>query len=115
MPNPMSLFASPLLSQTLLSLAAFASLCLATRRHADQLGVNPQRWQMPLRIVGWGLLAVALWIAISHEGWSLGLTAWFGALTLSAFVVVLAASYRPRWLWYLALVGIVGGPFSLLA
>ncbi len=98
--------ALPLLAQCLLALAAFASLCLATPRHLQQLkGRRPQRWRTPLRCIGWMLLTAALATAVINSGWGLGLVEWFGALTLAAVSVVLVSTYRPTWLKAVTWVG----------
>lgn len=91
--------ALPLLVQCLLALSAFASLCLATPRHLQQLKVHrPQQWRTPLRGIGWILLTAALVTAVINSGWGLGLVEWFGTLTLAAVTVVLVATYRAKWL-----------------
>ncbi len=104
-----------LVTQSLLSLAAFASLCLATPRHSHRLKFvqHPRRWRTPLRMTSAILLVVALCTAVSTLGWGLGLVDLFGALTLAAFIVIAAATYRPQWLGYIAVVGFVGGVCGL--
>ncbi len=104
----MMLNAPALIAQCLLALAGFASLCLTTPRHAQQLR-RASSWRTTLRFVGWTLLATAAFVAITSEGWSLGIVTLFGALTLAAFVVVGLATYWPRGLVYFVLAGLIGG------
>lgn len=104
----MMLNAPALIVQCLLAMAGFASLCLATTRHAQQL-TQGSSLRNSLRLIGWALLVAAAIVAIASEGWSLGMVTLFGALTLAAFVVVGLATYWPRGLVYLALFGFIGG------
>ena len=94
-----------LLTQCLLALAAFASLCLATPRHRQQLRFAAQ----PLRATGFGLLIATAIIAVHHRGWGLGLVDFLAALTLAAFIVIGSASYRPRRLVSLGIVRFILG------
>ncbi|WP_051235205.1 DUF3325 domain-containing protein [Marinimicrobium agarilyticum] len=108
--------ALPLLAQCLLTLAAFASLCLATPRHIQRLKTSrPQQWRTPLRWVGWSVLTAALTTAVISSGWGLGLVEWFGALTLAAVTVVLIATYRPTWLKAVTWAGLLLGLGTLSA
>lgn len=99
-----------LLTQCLLALAAFASLCLATPRRLQHIpAARPTRWRTPLRVTGFGLLLATTIIAVHHRGWGLGLVDWSAALTLAAFVVIGFATYLPRRLVSLAIVSFILG------
>lgn len=105
-----------LLIPWLFSLAAFASLCLATPRHSHRLkfAQHHRHWRIPLRAVGATLLVAALHTAISTNGWGVGLVDLFGALTLSAFIVIAAATYRPEWLGVIGVMGFLIGASGLI-
>lgn len=111
------MMATSLLAQCLLALAAFASLCLATPRHADLLArsTNPQYWRKPLRCGGWALLTVVVLTAVTTGGWGLGLVSLFGALTPAAFIVIGLATYRPEGVIYILVAGLIGGIWILSA
>ncbi|MGI3129541.1 DUF3325 domain-containing protein [Halopseudomonas pachastrellae] len=51
-----------------------------------------------LRLLGWGLLPLALWPAVRAAGPSVGFALWAAALTPAAMFSLLLLSYRPRWL-----------------
>ncbi len=104
----MMLNATALIAQCLLALAGFASLCLATPRHAQQLE-HTSLSRTLLRLFGWTLLVVAAIVAIASAGWSLGVVTLFGALTMAALAVVWVATYWPKGLIYLSLLGFIGG------
>lgn len=76
----------------LMALIAFALLALAMARHQQdlfgrELAARPTR---ALRVGGWGALVASLTIAIHTQGWSLGLVAWCGHISLGAGLVTLA-------------------------
>lgn len=73
----------------LLSLLAFTMLALAKKRHYKDIFRQPlkpeaARW---LRMAGWSLLGLALWIVAGGEGWALGLVIYSGHTTLAAGLV----------------------------
>ncbi len=75
----------------LVSLIAFALLALAMDRHQQdlfgrELAVEPTH---VLRVGGWAALVASLAIAVHARGWSLGLVAWCGHISLSAGLVIL--------------------------
>jgi hypothetical protein len=77
---------------SVVSLLAFALLALAMDRHQQDLfgrELEPRR-SRALRIGGWAALLASLTIAVDAQGWSLGLVAWCGHISLSAGVVILA-------------------------
>lgn len=74
------------------SLIAFVLLALAMDRHQQDLfgrELQPGRSRL-LRIGGWAALLASLAIAVDAQGWSLGLVAWCGHISLSAGLVILA-------------------------
>lgn len=79
-------------SISLFSLIAFALLAMAMGRHQKnlfglELATGPTR---ALRSGGWAALAASLTIAVNTQGWSLGLVAWCGHISLAAGLVILA-------------------------
>lgn len=83
-----------------LCFAGMAALGLALDRHYEQLtGVDttPRRHRVPLRVVGWALLAAALWPCIASNGVGVGLTAWSAWLAAGAMAVAWTLPYVPRW------------------
>lgn len=77
--------------------AGMAALCLGMDRHHRQVWSRTSpRVQRGLRLVGWLLLAVALWPCIRAWGSSVGVVIWFGLLTAAALLLVLLLPYRPR-------------------
>jgi hypothetical protein len=82
----------------LLCYVGFTALSLSMSRHyADTVGgrltLERRKW---LRVVGWITLVLSLWAGIGAGGWGLGLVQWFAALMGSAFVLLIAMSWRPR-------------------
>jgi len=49
-----------------------------------------------LRIGGWVALVASLAIAVDAQGWSLGLVAWCGHISLSAGLVIIVLIVRER-------------------
>ncbi|MBB2494342.1 DUF3325 domain-containing protein [Aquipseudomonas ullengensis] len=89
--------------------AGMAALCLGMDRHHRQVwSRTAPRRQRGLRLVGWLLLAVALWPCIRAWGGSVGVVIWFGLLTGAALLLVWLLPYRPKgaaWLMGLSLLG----------
>jgi hypothetical protein len=69
---------------------------------------------MLLRVSGWILLAGALAISVRTSGLSIGPTYWAGELTLSALVVAIVLTYRPRSLFPAMLAAILAALCALL-
>ncbi|SHL46171.1 DUF3325 domain-containing protein [Phytopseudomonas punonensis] len=86
------------LSILLASLGGFIALALAMEKHCKHLlrHVLSPLWMRVLRTAGWLLLAVALVLSLQHLGWSIGVTAWFGWLSIAGVVLVF---YLPKWPW----------------
>ncbi|WP_185267584.1 DUF3325 domain-containing protein [Halopseudomonas xiamenensis] len=80
-----------------LCISAFGSLCLGMPRHFEQVFKRkPHPWQQrTLRLLGWGLLGLAIVPAIHALGPSVGLALWASALTIGALLQGLLLTYRP--------------------
>ena len=93
-----------MLAAGLLSYAGFSALCLAMERHhQDMLGRRPSpSRKVQLRVAGWALLALSLWVSVLSAGWAMGLVRWTAVLMGSAVFLVWLLPYRPRWALVLA-------------
>ncbi len=82
----------------LLSVAGFAALALSMpRHHRDLFGRPPSpRRTRALFIAGWVFLAAALMPCIAASGWPVGLTVWFGTVSIAGFAVALAMTVAAR-------------------
>jgi hypothetical protein len=85
-----------ILASLILSIAGFAALAGAMRRHAKQIGlpvVSPGR----LRLVGCALLAASFAILLGRMDWRMAMIAWIGQAGLAAaiWVATLSAKARP--------------------
>ncbi|MFT3719529.1 MAG: DUF3325 domain-containing protein [Pseudorhodoferax sp.] len=83
----------------LLCTAGFGALALAMDRHQqDVFGRElPARAGRALRVLGWALLAAALWRAVAAQGWGLGLVAYSGHTSAAAGLVFAALVLWNRW------------------
>src|SRR5690606_38697707 len=81
-----------------LTFSGFTALSLAMNRHArDVLRRElPIRQRRALRIAGFAILGISLWLAAQATGWSVGTVEWFGMLSVSAVALALALTYAPR-------------------
>lgn len=82
----------------LVTLAGFVALALAMPRHSKHLlrrTLSPQVARLA-KLAGWGLLVVALALAIAQWRFSIGSVTWFGWLSLAGLALVFAL---PRWPW----------------
>ena len=95
--------------------AGMAALCLAMDRHHRQVwnrtGATRQK---ALRLIGWLLLAVAIWPCVRSWGSSVGVVIWFGLLSAAALVLVFLLPYRPKAAALLMGVTALGGLPGLL-
>ena len=101
----------------LMCYAGFTTLCLSTDRHHGELlhsKPSPRR-RVGLRVLGWLLLSVSIWPAVSLAGWAQGLVEWCAVLMLSALLLVLLLPYRPRLALILAGVGLMASPVAAFA
>lgn len=99
----------------LLCYPGFAALCLSMgRHHRDWLGqaASPRR-RFGLRLLGWTLLVLSPWPAVSRDGWGLGLVQWCALLMFSGLLLVLLLPYRPRLALALAVLGLLSAPVAL--
>lgn len=87
--------------------AALLGQCLAMDRHHAQVlhgKAGPaRRWT--LRLSGWLLLGLALWLCSLAWGWAIGPVAWIGLLSAAAFALVFLLPYAPRFAAWLIVVG----------
>nr|WP_315417996.1 DUF3325 domain-containing protein [uncultured Pseudomonas sp.] len=101
----------------LMCYAGFTALCLSTDRHHGELlhsKPSPQR-RVGLRVIGWLLLSVSIWPAVSVAGWGQGFVEWCAVLMLSALLLVLLLPFRPRLALILAGVGLLASPVAAFA
>ncbi|QAR33460.1 DUF3325 domain-containing protein [Geovibrio thiophilus] len=81
----------------ILSFSGLAALALSLDRHWQQFraGIPAAKDKIILRTAGWLLLAVSLVPCAAHWGTAIGLSAWFGAASVSGSVLVMLLSYAP--------------------
>ena len=101
----------------LLCYGGFTALCLSMdRHHRDLLGGKPSpRRRQVLKVGGWLLLLVSLWVALALKGWALGLVQWSAVLMASGLALVLLMPYRPRLALSLAALSLVLSPVAAFA
>nr|WP_295940197.1 DUF3325 family protein [uncultured Acidovorax sp.] len=102
------------MSAFLLCFAAWSAIALGMDRHhedaTDREGAARRLQQ--LRLAGWLLLLLSLWLAAHPAGGvpaSLGVTAWTVALSVAAVAVTAAVTWQPRCAPLLAGVALVAG------
>ncbi|ADM10770.1 hypothetical protein PB2503_13664 [Parvularcula bermudensis HTCC2503] len=61
-----------------------------------------------LKVVGWGLATIALWLLAQPMGWERGVPLWFGWLSFAAFIALLVAARFPKSQWWVGAFGIAG-------
>ena len=84
-----------ILASLILSIAGFAALAGAMRRHAKQIGLPP----LPparLRLVGCVLLATSFALLLERMDWRMAAIAWIGQAALAAAICVVTLSIRAR-------------------
>jgi len=83
----------------LLAFAAAAAGCLSIeRRHIEVFGNPPSPMRrLLLKIAAWILLAAALCEAVFEQGPGIGAVEWTIAAGLGAILLIVVASFRPRW------------------
>lgn len=75
------------------------ALSLSLRRHYRQVFNDASAYERrlwPLRIAGYGLVALALWPCVREFGAPIGICLWLSVLALAAFLQVMLLTYRPR-------------------
>lgn len=100
-----------------LAYAGFAGLCLAMRRHYQQVwGRQPsRRASSGLRLAGWLGLALSVAPSIVVWGTAIGIVAWFGMLTVAGLVFAFLLPYTPRAAALLGLLGPMAAAISVIA
>lgn len=101
----------------LLCYVGFTALCLSMPRHHDELlGRKPSsRRARNLKLAGWSLLCLSLWVAVAAKGWGFGLVDWFAVLMFSALLLVLLMPYRPKLALSLAALSLLAAPVAAWA
>ncbi|PRA63791.1 hypothetical protein CQ065_13060 [Pseudomonas sp. MYb187] len=101
-----------MLAVALFGFAGFAILCLSMEKHhKDLLKAAPSAARLrSLRIGGWLLLLVALWLAVNHSGWAMGLVELFAVLMAGVTLWVFLLPYKPRLLLGALAISLVLGP-----
>ncbi|WP_422417575.1 DUF3325 domain-containing protein [Pseudomonas sp. GZD-222] len=101
-----------MLAVALFGFAGFACLCLAMEKHyKDLLGAAPSAARLrALRVGGWLLLLVALYLAVDKSGWAMGLVEWIAVLMAGVTLWVFLLPYKPRLLLGLLGLSLVLGP-----
>lgn len=101
-----------MLSVALFTFAGLAALCLAMEKHfVELLGRKPQGRQLrTLRVAGWGLLLLALSLALHWRGVADGLVQWSAVLMAGLTLWVFGLPYQPRLLLGLAAASVVLAP-----
>ncbi|NKQ40620.1 MAG: DUF3325 domain-containing protein [Sulfurovum sp.] len=60
-------------------------------------GVKPSgKYTVYLHLLGWGMLVVGMILSIKTYGVGIGITYWFGYITLMAFLLVIGLSYKTK-------------------
>jgi hypothetical protein len=101
-----------MLLATLLCYVGFTGLCMSMPRHyADLVGgtLSAARGK-GLKVMGWGALALSLWLALQAQSVGFALVHWFAALMGSAVLLVFVMSYRPGLALSLAGIGVALSP-----
>lgn len=82
-----------------LTLLGCLLLSLSLRRHYRQVFADESAWarrRWPLRIAGYGCVALALWPCVVALGVPIGICLWLSVLALAAFLQIMLLTYRPR-------------------
>lgn len=94
----MSILSINILTALLLNYIGLFALNLSMERNAKLVLEAPlslKKIQI-LKVFGWIFLALSLFHSILAWGVSIGITAWFGVITLIAGAIVFIQSYRAR-------------------
>lgn len=73
-------------------------LNLSIERHAKASFSEeiPKKYLRFFYYLGWLFLCIALYLSVTEWGIGIGLTAWFGVLTVIVGLIVFIQSYRPQ-------------------
>lgn len=89
-----------------LAYAGLTALCAGFDRHYRQLRPNrsgfSRRKHLLVRVGGWLLLGLSLWVSGRAWGPGIGWVAWFGLLSGLTVMLVLQLTYAPRRVLLLA-------------
>ncbi|MGE7991204.1 DUF3325 domain-containing protein [Pseudomonas sp. NPDC089554] len=101
-----------MLSVALFTFAGLAALCLAMEKHfVELLGSKPRAAQLrTLRVAGWGLLLLALGLALHWRDMADGLVEWSAVLMAGLTLWVFGLPYQPRLLLGLAAASVLLAP-----
>lgn len=101
-----------MLSVALFTFAGLAALCLAMEKHfVELLGRQPRSGQLrALRAAGWGLLLLAVGLALRWRGMANGVVEWSAILMAGLTLWVFGLPYQPRLLLGLAAASVVLAP-----
>lgn len=94
----MSIVSINILTTIFLSYIGLFALNLSMERNAKLVLKAPLslKKNQIIKVLGWGLLALSLLHCIWAWGISIGITAWFGVITLIAGIIVFIQSYQAR-------------------
>ena len=93
--------AALLIALVLATYGGFALLALSQNRHWQRAGGAvscPARLVVPMRTLGYGLLLVALALALVRDGAGFGGLVWATMLSVGALSVVGTLTWRGHWL-----------------
>lgn len=81
-----------------LTFSGCTALSLAMNRHAREVLRRelPARQRKALRVAGFAVLGLSLWLTAAATGWAMGTVAWVGMFSASAVALALALAYAPR-------------------
>ncbi len=99
------------------SYMAWTLLCAAMNRPYNELFAHARFKPKPLwlRIGGWLLLCVSLGLSLCNWGGSVGFSVWWILLAVSAFFFIIARTYRPKHiLWIAAAASVLGVLYSVV-
>ncbi|KMO42477.1 hypothetical protein VQ02_02965 [Methylobacterium variabile] len=87
-----------------LSFLGLSALCLSLSRHHQAVWSAPpdRRRALALRAAGWVLVALSLAAAIGLDGGTFGPVHWLGSLIAAGLCLIVALSYRPRAVVWMA-------------
>jgi Protein of unknown function (DUF3325) len=93
-----------------LAYAGFTAVCLAMDRHHRKVFGQPpaRRTATALRLLGFGLLALAAAPCVSISDGSNGVLLWLGLLTAAGVALIFLLPYAPRMAAVLAVVAPLG-------
>lgn len=81
----------------IISFIGFSALALTLDRHWQQFrnGIPGAKEKLALWSAGWFLLLVSVFPCTANWGTAIGLSVWFGIISVSGSVLVMLLSYAP--------------------